>query len=61
MRVKLLLNIGYGDARRLELDASEEGEIVNVKDEAGKELVARGWAVSLEAPAAKTSPKATKE
>lgn len=45
-RLKLRINIGIPDARRLGLDpaAAREGSTIDVADEAAAELLRRGWA-----------------
>ncbi len=43
MRIKLLLNIGVPDARRLGLTKTLADDVVDVKDDAAKELITRGW------------------
>ncbi len=45
MRLKLALNIGDKDAKRLELDKTQAGDIVEVKKEAADEMLLRGWGV----------------
>lgn len=47
MKLKLRVNIGIRDAQRLELSKHQDGDIVSVKEEVGKELVARGWAEAI--------------
>ncbi len=44
MRVRLLLNIGTADAKRLELKETLAGKTVDVTDEAGAEMLKHGWA-----------------
>lgn len=55
--VKLALNIGTTDAKRLGLDRTLAGETVSVSPEAAKELLLNGWATEPDSdhldPAAK--------
>lgn len=46
MKLRLLLNLGKDDARRigLDLDEAREGETVDVKQEQADELLRKGWA-----------------
>jgi hypothetical protein len=50
MRVRLTVNLGYADARRLGLAALLEGSVVDVPDHVGDELLRRGWAGGGEYP-----------
>jgi hypothetical protein len=50
MRVRLTVNIGHNDARRLGLTALREGSVVDVPDNVGDELLSRGWAGGGEVP-----------
>jgi hypothetical protein len=52
-KLKLTLNIGDVDARRLDLDKRMAGEVVSVKEDVATELLKRGWGVEPgDAPAA---------
>jgi hypothetical protein len=44
MKVRLNLNIGNIDAKRLELSETQEGKVLNVGPEVGDELLRRNWA-----------------
>jgi hypothetical protein len=44
MRLRLLLNIGDDDVRRLDLEKRFEGETVDVKQAVADEMLRRGWA-----------------
>jgi hypothetical protein len=44
MRLRLLLNIGDDDVRRLDLEKRFEGETVDVKQAVADELLRRRWA-----------------
>jgi hypothetical protein len=46
MRLKLTLNIGTADRDRLQISGEgKEGDVVEVSEDVGKEIVRRGWAV----------------
>ena len=45
MKLKLVLNIGTIDDRRLGLTKTLEGETVTVDEKVGTELLKKGWAV----------------
>ena len=47
MKLKLQLNIGTVDAKRLDLEKTKDGEVVDVKKETATELLKRGWAVEV--------------
>jgi DnaJ-domain-containing protein 1 len=49
MKLRLLLNIGKDDARRLELDRTLAGEVVSVKQEVADELLRNCWATEASA------------
>lgn len=66
MKVKLTLNIGTADQKRLGLTNALADSVVAVADASAKELVKRGWGVIVpeEAPAPKpvsptTAPSST--
>jgi hypothetical protein len=56
MKLRLLLNIGHADAKRLGLADATHGSIVDVDDVAGAELLERGWAAELPGRKAKGVP-----
>ncbi len=56
MTLKLTLNIGTEDAKRLGLKATHEGEAVDVSGEVAEELLKRGWATEELGPKVKTVP-----
>lgn len=49
MKLKLALNIGDADRQRLQLgptpESATEGTVVEVEEDAAKDLLRRGWAV----------------
>lgn len=53
MLVELKLNIGTADAGRLGLDKTREGEVVEVTEKAGAEMIGKGWAVEAKHDAPK--------
>jgi hypothetical protein len=54
-----LLNIGTPDAKRLDLKKTLAGEVVDVSDDAGDELIKHGWATDrLEEDKDKATPAA---
>jgi hypothetical protein len=56
--LKLTLNIGTRDARRLGLETTAEGYTVKVTDAAvADELLQRGWATEVETP--RSAPRST--
>ena len=56
MTLRLTLNIGTEDARRLGLKATHEGETVDVSGEVAEELLKRGWASEELGAKIKTTP-----
>ena len=46
MQVKLSLNLGTDDAKKLGLDpVPKDGDVVTVDDKDGHDMIAKGWAV----------------
>jgi hypothetical protein len=58
-KLKLQLNIGTGDARRLGLEKTRAGETVSVEKEAADEMLSKGWAIEpgQEPPAPPGAPQ----
>ena len=58
MKLKLILNIGTDDAKRLGLEATHEGDTVEVSGPVAEELLKRSWATEELTPKVKTVPPA---
>ena len=50
MLVELKVNIGRNDAPRLGVTDTREGDLVEVSEKAGAEMISKGWAVDASGP-----------